>query len=132
MLHTGLPEQVSTYPERSQLYVLLGEACETAQCVATNEALPYVASVLAAKLLPVLTDPLHHMYVKASEFLHKGPRWDVSKLPSYWVSKVVQCEPASEEDYYAELAWVLDYLIDGLRSSTVSQSAMHKRIVILT
>lgn len=132
MLKAGLLQQASTYTERQQLYVLLGEVCETAQYTAADAPLPYVASVLAARILLVLTDPLHFMYVKASEFLHRGPRWDVAKLPSYWVNKVVQQEPTLDEEYYSELEWLLQCLTDGLRTPTVSKSARLKSSLTLT
>ena len=60
------------------------------------------------------------MYAKVNEFLNRGPEWNVTKLPSYWVDKVLMKPPTDEEGYFQEAEWLLDGLIDGLRTSAVS------------
>ena len=96
-----------------------GELVETAKEIVPDTALPYFVTVLGACLLAVVADPLHFMYEKVNNFLHKGPRWDVTKLPSYWVDKIIVKPPTNDKSYYEESGWLLDVLIDGLRTPPV-------------
>ena len=112
--------QGSGYSEWQQTYILVGEVVETATKTIANVPLPYHAGFLAAALLLVLADPLHLMYAKVNEFLNRAPEWDVTKLPSYWVDKVLLNPPTDDDGYYQEVEWLLNGLIDGLRTSAVS------------
>ena len=112
--------QVSGYSEWQQTYLLVGEIIETVAKVIADDPLPYYAGVLAASLFPVLSDPLHLMYGKVNEFLNRGPEWNVKKLPSYWVDKVLKSPPTDDDGHHHEAEWLLDGLIDGLRTSAVS------------
>ena len=67
----------------------------------------------------VLNDPLHFMYSKVNKFLNKSPNWEIAKLPSYWVDKVCLNPPADDDTHQREVQWVLDTLIDGLRTEEV-------------
>ena len=100
--------------------MLVGEVVETAEKIIADGPLPYYAGVLAADLLLVLDDPLHLMYAKVSKFLNRGPEWNVAKLPSYWVDKVLMNPPTYDDGHYQEAEWLLDGLIDGLRTTAVS------------
>lgn len=100
--------------------MLVGEIVETATKVIDDHPLAYYAGVLAADLFLVLSDPLHFMYAKANEFLNKGPEWNVTKLPSYWVNRVLMNPPTDDDRHHQEAEWLLDGLIDGLRTSAVS------------
>lgn len=60
------------------------------------------------------------LYAKVNKFLNKGPTWNVEKLPSYWVEHVLMRLPTNDDDYYKEVSWLLDQLIDGLRTPEVS------------
>lgn len=60
------------------------------------------------------------MYAKVNEFLNKGPEWNVRKLPSYWMDKILMKPPTDDEGLHQETEWLLDGLIDGLRTSAVS------------
>lgn len=80
--------------------------------------------MLATRLLLVVAYPLHTMYEKANRFLHKGPRWNVTKLPSYWVDKILLNPPTGDSAHYQEAEWLLDALIDGLRTPAVSQTPL--------
>ena len=95
---------------------------ETAKGIVSNDPLPYFAGVLAAQLLSVLADPLHFMYEKANKFLNKGPQWNLKKLPSYWVDKILLNPPTEDNSHYLEVEWLLDILIDGLRTPAVGFS----------
>ncbi len=112
--------QASGYSEWQQTYVVAGELIETAKDAMSDKPLPYFVGVLAARLLSVVADPLHIMYEKVNRFLHKGPRWNVAKLPSYWVDKVLLNSPTDDEAHYQEAEWLLDALVDGLRTPAVS------------
>ena len=100
--------------------MLAGELAETARAVIADGPLPYFPGTLAARLLLVQVDPLHFMYVKVNKFLNKGPQWIVKKLPSYWVEKILLNPPTEDEAHYQEVAWLLDILVDGLRTPAVS------------
>lgn len=80
--------------------------------------------MLAARLLSVVADPLHIMYEKVNRFLHKGPRWNVAKLASYWVDKILLNPPTRDEAHYQEAEWLLDALVDGLRTPAVSPTTV--------
>lgn len=82
--------------------------------------MPYIAGELAASCLTVLTDPLHKMYGKINLFLQKHPSWEIDKIPSYWIDKIILHEPEYDDGYGEELNWLLDLLIQGLRTVPVS------------
>ena len=108
--------QPSGYREWQQIGLLAGEVAETADNIGLGRPLPYFAGVLAARLLRVLTDPLHILYEKVNIFLNRGPHWTVEKLPSYWADKVLFNPPTDENSHYQEISWLLDTLIDGLHT----------------
>ena len=100
--------------------MLAGELAETARAAIADDPLPYFSGTLAAQLLLVQADPLHFMYVKANKFLNRGPQWNVKKLPSYWVETILLTPPTEDEAHYHEVAWLLNILVDGLRTPAVS------------
>ena len=109
--------QKSCYSEWQQTRILLGEVIEAAS---SHNPLPYFAGVLSARALMVLSDPLHVLYVKVNKFLNRTPRWDLAKLPSYWVDRILLHPPDDDNAFYQELEWLLDALTDGLRTPNVS------------
>ena len=60
------------------------------------------------------------MYVKINRFLNKAPRWDIGRLPSYWVDKVLLHPPTDDNAHHDEVGWLLEALTDGLRTPEVS------------
>jgi hypothetical protein len=54
-----------------------------------------------------------------NRFLNKGPRWEIGKIPSYWIDKILLREPEYDDGHYVEVSWLLDTFIDGLRSPKV-------------
>lgn len=100
--------------------MLVGEVSETAEKIIAYSPLAYYAGILAADLILVLGDPLHLMYPKVNRFMNRGPDWNVTKLPSYWVDKVLMNAPTDDDGHHQEAEWLLDGLIDGLRTSAVS------------
>lgn len=102
--------------------MLLGEVIETVEHLVLEAPFPYFAGVFASHCFLVLTEPLHPLYTKLNTFLHKGPRWKIDKLPSYWIDRIL-LQPPTEDDggYHAETGWLLDFLFDGLRKPYVSR-----------
>ncbi|KAL6719126.1 hypothetical protein ACLMJK_003363 [Lecanora helva] len=111
--------EASGYSEWRQTYVVAGELIETARGIVPDSPLPYVAGILAARLITAIADPLHPMYEKINTFLHRGSQWDVKKLPSYWLDKILMSPPTGDEAHHQEAEWLLDVLVDGLRTSRV-------------
>lgn len=99
--------------------MLVGEIIETASDGLSDGPLPYFVGVIAARSLLVLADPLHSIYIKVNRFLNKGPPWNVSKLPSYWIDKIMLHPPSDDDAHYNEVEWLLDALLDGLRTPSV-------------
>lgn len=85
---------------------------------------------MAAESCMVLSDPLHFLYSKVNKFLNKGPVWKVEKLPSYWVDGILMRLPTMDDVYYKEMEWLLNVLIEGLRTSVVSNMLSLKAIRI--
>jgi len=108
-------QQASSYSERRQTLLLVGEVAETATDIIPQQPFPYFAGALAAYSLLVLANPLHFMYEKVNKFLMKGPQWNLAKLPSYWVDRILLHEPTDNDDHYREVEWLLDVLLEGLR-----------------
>ncbi|KAL8686150.1 MAG: hypothetical protein Q9218_007312, partial [Villophora microphyllina] len=106
----------SSYSEREPLYLLTGELVETVKDSISDTALPYFAGVMVTELSQILADPLHFLYAKVNKFLNKGPTWKVEKLPSYWVEQILMRVPTVDDAHYKEISWLLDVLVDGLRS----------------
>lgn len=78
--------------------------------------LPWIAGECATSCLRVLTDPLHKLYGKVNLFLQKAPSWEVGKLPSYWIDKILLHEPEYDDGYFEEIDWLLDLFVKGLRT----------------
>ncbi|KAH8680926.1 ribosome biogenesis protein [Xylariales sp. PMI_506] len=105
----------STYEENEQVWLLLSELVET---VRQNESpaasiIPNVLLSFVCRALDVLKNPTHCLYPKINMFLTRGPVWDVDKLPL--AQEILQEGPTEDDTHYAELSWLLSYLVDGLR-----------------
>ncbi|KAI9821680.1 MAG: hypothetical protein M1827_002261 [Pycnora praestabilis] len=112
-----LHAKASTNAERQQIYVLLGELVETARDIIDTRRSPSFIGAFASRALLIVADPLHTLYPKMNRFLNKGPLWTVEKVPSYWVDKILLQPPDEDDAHYKEVEWLLDFLIDGLRTS---------------
>lgn len=93
---------------------------ETVKEFGLQDPFPPVAGELAARSILVLNNPLHKVYGKVNRFLNKGPTWDIGKIPSYWIDKILLREPEYDDSHLEEVVWLLDLLISGLRSESVS------------
>lgn len=99
--------------------LLLEELMESTRSLAAADPLPYFAGVIAARSLLVVNNPLHLMYTKVNKFLNKSPEWNIMKLPSYWIGKILLAPPTEDDAHHREMVWLLDTLNDGLRTSAV-------------
>ncbi|KAI5287665.1 hypothetical protein KEM54_005835 [Ascosphaera aggregata] len=106
----------SAHPDKSAVYIVIGEVLETAGKIDTGVALPYIAGELGVALLNIVLDPLHRLYAKANTFLNKGPRWEIAKLPSYFVDKILFNESEYDDSWADEVAWLIAFFIAGLRT----------------
>ncbi|CAK3927708.1 related to URB1 Nucleolar required for the normal accumulation of 25S and rRNAs [Lecanosticta acicola] len=111
--------RAATSQENSaQLALLVGELMETFEQQYTNPVnpMPYIAGTFAVRALHVQTQPQHFIYPKLNHFLIRGPEWRANTLPSYWLSTTVLDQPKVDDAYWREAQWVLDWLVDGLRT----------------
>ncbi|KAI2920464.1 hypothetical protein CBS147371_3149 [Aspergillus niger] len=106
----------SKYVEWRSVYILTGELLETVKQIGLDSPVPWIVGECASSCLTVLTDPMHKMYGKVNKFLQKAPSWEVEKIPSYWIDKILLHEPELDDGYFDETSWLLDLLIKGLRT----------------
>ncbi|EFR00164.1 hypothetical protein MGYG_03169 [Nannizzia gypsea CBS 118893] len=106
----------SSFEERQPIYILIGELMETVKGLVLNTPAPFIVGELAVRMLVILTNPSHKLYGKINTFLNKSPQWEVGKIPSYWIDKILYHEPESDDGYHEELGWLLDLFVNGLRS----------------
>ena len=111
----------SDWTDALQIYMLLGEVIETVEHLVSETPFPHFAGVFASRSYLILAAPLHPLYTKINNFVHKGPQWKVDKLPSYWIDKIILQPPTEDDGYRAEIEWLLDILLDGLRTANVSR-----------
>lgn len=95
---------------------------ETVKEFGIEEPFPSIAGELAARSILVLSNPLHKLYSKVNKYMNKGPVWEIGKIPSYWIDKILLNEPEYDDSHLEEVDWLLDLLINGLRSESVSDS----------
>jgi nucleolar pre-ribosomal-associated protein 1 len=107
----------SEYEEKEQVWLLLSELAETARDNIHDGPLPSTIASFACHALNVLRDPLSSLYAKVNTFLTRGPVWSLDRLPL--VDEVLSEEPAmvsGDAAHYAQISWLLGYLLDGLRT----------------
>ena len=104
----------STHPDAQRLHLLLGELLETIKLYTLSEPLPALVSSMTTLLLRILTDPSDKMYSKTNRFLLRSPRWDILKLPSYWLTQILLREAEDDDGTNLEIDRLLVMLIDGL------------------
>lgn len=118
--------QQSDYDEKEQSHLLLCELAETARGNVDTTPLPHSIVSFACHGLDVLKNPLHTVYAKVNSFLTSGPVWKLDRLPL--VHEVLQEEPSEDDSYYAEVGWLLAYLLDSLRTAS-DLALFHKKRV---
>jgi len=106
--------KVSSFEEKDQVWLLLCEVVETSKQVGDDNPLPSIIAAFASSAIAILNDPLHCLYEKINSFLSKGPSWDVDKVPLMY--KVLDEAPSQDDAHYLETAWLLNYMLSGLRT----------------
>lgn len=101
---------------------MLGELVESIKETVAEKAVPSYVGVFTSRALLIVADPLHFLYGKINRYLNKGPSWSISKLPSYWIDKVLLNPPENDTAHGEELEWLLDTMIEGLRTKEVSNT----------
>ncbi|KAK0715733.1 ribosome 60S biogenesis N-terminal-domain-containing protein [Lasiosphaeris hirsuta] len=114
----------SEYEEKEQVWLLLSEVAETARDHIEADPLPSPAVAFACHALGVVRDPLSSLYPKVNQFLARGPVWSLDRLPI--VDEVLLEEPEVGDSFYTQLNWLLQYLVDGLRTPR-DLELFHKR-----
>ncbi|SMR58517.1 unnamed protein product [Zymoseptoria tritici ST99CH_1E4] len=116
-LHYSLPAYPNL-PSVQQLTLLIGEVLETfaQQYTKSGVPMPYLATCFAGRAVDVLGNPASVIYPKLNRYLIRGPEWRVGKMPGYWLSNTLTSLPEEDDGYWKEVQWVLDWLVDGLRS----------------
>lgn len=81
---------------------------------------PWIVGECATSCLSVIVNPLNKVYGKVSKFLQKAPAWEPSKIPSYWIDKILLHPADVDGGRPDEVNFLLDLLVKGLRSKAVS------------
>ncbi|KAF4125276.1 nucleolar pre-ribosomal-associated protein 1 [Geosmithia morbida] len=104
----------SSYEEREQIWLLLSELAESSRPLVDGGTSPVPSPLIAfaTHSLDVLRSPLHPLYAKVNTFLTRSPVWPASKVPL--AHDVLHGQPSDDDRYYAELTWLLGYMLDGL------------------
>ncbi|POR33652.1 Uncharacterized protein TPAR_06140 [Tolypocladium paradoxum] len=104
----------SSYEEKTQIWLLLSELAESSRTQVELGPAPSAFTAFAIHSLEIVRSPLHALYPKINSFLTRSPVWSLEKLPL--AHDILHGEPSEDDKYYAELAWLLTYLLDGLRT----------------
>ncbi|ERS97738.1 nucleolar pre-ribosomal-associated protein 1 [Sporothrix schenckii 1099-18] len=109
----------STYDEKDQVWLLLSELIESTKGWMTDKdtadrPVPSHIVSFTCHALDVLRNPLHCLYAKVNTFLTAGPVWRMRAFPL--VNDIVHDGPSEDDSYYAEISWLLSYLLDSLRT----------------
>jgi nucleolar pre-ribosomal-associated protein 1 len=109
----------ATLENSAQLALVLGELGETFSThhLASDTALPYLTGTFAARAFRIQTQPVADMYPKINKFLIRGPEWRSTRLPGYWFSNTAMSLPEEDDAYWREIRWVLEWLVDGMRTT---------------
>ncbi|KAF1919672.1 ribosome 60S biogenesis N-terminal-domain-containing protein [Ampelomyces quisqualis] len=113
--NTENPQKHTTNADLQQLYLLLGETLESVEQL-ESDVFPYIGGVLAARCAGIVADPTHSMYSKISRFLTKAPAWSLQHLFSEFWHSIVASEPDEDGTYHQEVDWLLEYLLESLRT----------------
>jgi nucleolar pre-ribosomal-associated protein 1 len=104
----------SAFEAKEQIWLLLSEVVETARKVIDSEPLPTIIPSFASHAISVLNDPLHCLYPKINKFLSQGAAWEHDKVPLMY--KIMDDAPSLDDAHYLEIAWLLNYMLAGLRT----------------
>jgi nucleolar pre-ribosomal-associated protein 1 len=114
----------SSYEEKDQIWLLLSELAESSTHLVSDGPVPSPFVAFTIHAIDVLRNPLHVLYPKVNTFLTRGPVWSPDRLPL--APEILHGEPSEDDRYYAELAWLLTYLLDALRTPS-DLAVFHRR-----
>jgi len=82
---------LDSFSEGYQYYLLFGILSTTATLyILRNEPVPFLCTSYAATVAgQILHDPLHPMYERVCRFHTRTPKWDVERLPSWWIHQIL-------------------------------------------
>ncbi len=109
--------QHSSYVEQEMITLLLQETIHTAKPIIRTRPLPTYVGAFAAKAVLVETNPQHFLYGTLNRFLHRGPVWNVDKVPM--IQAVFLHPPDIDNTFHACTGWMLEVIYEGLRTSEV-------------
>lgn len=109
-------DTTSTHTLKHQVYLVLGEVCETLVQQGTSQPQPTIIPELADTLIRIMIHPTHTLYVNANKFLLYKPSWPAKHVTLYWLEKVFHREPDDPDSWTAEVEWLLQLFLQGLRS----------------
>ncbi|KAG5925539.1 hypothetical protein E4U42_004195 [Claviceps africana] len=104
----------SSYEEKMQIWLLLSEVAESSKALVDHGPVPSAFTAFAIHGLDVLKNPLHPLFPKVNSYLTRSPVWRADKLPL--AHDILHGTPSDDDKYYAELTWLLAYLLDSLRT----------------
>ncbi|KAK5952035.1 hypothetical protein OHC33_006922 [Knufia fluminis] len=113
---THTVDTTSSHSQKHQVYLVLGELCETLRQQGTSHPQPVIIPELADTLLRIMIDPIHTLYAKANKFLLQKPSWPARRVISYWIETILYREPDHPDAWSAEVEWLLQLLLKGLRT----------------
>ncbi|KAK5079633.1 hypothetical protein LTR70_006484 [Exophiala xenobiotica] len=109
-------DTTSTHTLKHQVYLVLGEVCETLIQQRTSQPQPTIIPELADTLIRIMTHPTHSLYAKANKFLLHKPSWPAKHVTLYWLEKVLHRDPDDPDAWTAETEWLLQLFLRGLRT----------------
>lgn len=104
----------SSYEEKTQIWLLLSELAESSRAQVDVGPVPSAFIAFTIHALDVLKTPLHPLYPKVNAYLTRSPVWGMDKLPL--VHDILHGVPSEDDKYYTELTWLLNYLLDSLKT----------------
>ncbi|KAM0270428.1 hypothetical protein ACHAQH_009447 [Verticillium albo-atrum] len=104
----------SSYEEKDQLWLLLSELAESSRPLVSAGPVPSPLVAFVVHSIDILKSPLHCLYTKVNTYLTRAPLWSPDKIPL--AHDILHGEPSEDDRYYTELTWLLQYLLDGLRT----------------
>lgn len=114
----------SAREENTQIWLLLSELAESSKAQVESGPVPSAFVAFTMHALEVLRSPLHPLFRKVNSFLTRSPAWPLEKLPL--AHDILHGEPSEDDRYGSELAWLLGYLLDSLRTA-FDLSVFHKK-----
>ncbi|ETI21280.1 hypothetical protein G647_07626 [Cladophialophora carrionii CBS 160.54] len=94
----------SAYEEKTQLYLVLGELCETVKAHNLSKgdgesASPPTSIVaeLAIHFLPTIAEPSSPFYRKTNNYLLRAPSWSITHILTYWINETFFIAPEIDD-----------------------------------